>query len=447
VVYDDDTKLHSHHDTDPARGQSSAFDLVRLHKFGHLDSEAASDTPVTDRPSYRAMVEWANNLPEIRAGRAADEFEDLGELPAVEAGGLLNAAVQPEAGSSSRFTVVAASEFSGGAPLEWLVRKLLPRAELAVVFGESGSGKSFLALDVCAAITRGVEWRSNRTVRGGVVYVCAEGARGFKTRLRAYAHEHKVELAQLPAVIADAPNLLEPKDAAALTLAIIAWTKKQGPIDVVVIDTLSATTPGGNENSGEDMGLVLSHCKLIHKETGALVILIHHSGKDTTRGARGWSGLRAAADAEIEIIRNGDYRVANVTKMKDGTDGESFAFKLKVVPMGFDADGEEESSCVVEHVDAAPAPESAARKIKLGSREQIMLDLLKVMAPSGTVAEEDLVEGYKAKVARGDGRDQRRTHAFAALNNLIAKGKAFKHGEDRVSLTSLVTTGDEGWLQ
>ena len=76
-----------------------------------------------------------------------------------------------------------------------------------------------------------------------------------------------------------------------------------------------------------------------------------------------------------------------------------------------------------------------------------MLDLLKVMAPSGTVAEEDLVEGYKAKVARGDGRDQRRTHAYSALNNLIAKGKAYKHGEDRVSLTSLVTTGDDGWLQ
>jgi putative DNA primase/helicase len=256
-----------------------------------------------------------------------------------------------------------------------------------------------------------------------------------------------VELAQLPAVIADAPNLLEPKDAAALTHAIVEWVGNQGPIDVVVIDTLSATTPGGNENSGEDMGLVLSHCRLISKQTGALVVLIHHSGKDTTRGARGWSGLRAAADAEIEIVRNGDYRTATITKMKDGTDGVSYAFKLKVVDLGMDTDGEPESSCIVEHVETAPQSEQSARKYKLGAREQIMHDLLKTMAPSGTVAEEDLIEGYKAKVPKGDTeRDQRRNHARAALTSLIAKRLAYKHGEDRVSLTSLVTTGDDGWL-
>ncbi|MDE2097009.1 MAG: AAA family ATPase [Patescibacteria group bacterium] len=363
-------------------------------------------------------------------------------MPAAEAG--VKADDKPD--RPARFTVYSADDYSSGAPLEWIVRRVLPRAELAVVFGDAGSGKSFFALDLCAAITRGIEWRTNRVARGGVVYVCAEGARGLKARLRAYAHEHQVALAQLPAVIADAPNLLEPKDAAALAHAIVAWGQKQGPIDVVVVDTLSATTPGGNENSGEDMGLVLSHCKLISKHTGALVVLIHHSGKDSTRGARGWSGLRAAADAEIEIVRNGDYRVANVTKMKDGTDGESFAFKLKVVDLGFDTDGEAESSCVVEHVETQPAADRPKGKVKLGHREQVLFDLLKIMAPSGTVAVEDLVEGYKAKTAKGDGRDQRRTHAFTSLNSLIAKKQAFMHGEDRVSLTSLVTSGDEGWL-
>lgn len=443
VVYDDDTKLHSHHDTDPARGQAAAFDLVRLHRFGHLDAGADS-TPITDRPSYRAMVDFANALPEIRSGRSAGEFEDLGELPTQVSEGVLS----EQSSSPSRFTVVAASEFTSGPPLEWLVRRLLPRAELAVVFGESGSGKSFLTLDICAAISRGIEWRANRTVRGGVVYVCAEGARGFKKRLRAYAHEHKVELAQLPAVIADAPNLLEPKDAAALTASILTWIKNEGQVDVVVIDTLSATTPGGNENSGEDIGLVISHCKFISKQTGALVVLIHHSGKDATRGARGWSGLRAAADAEIEVIRNGDYRVANVTKMKDGTDGESFAFKLKVIPMGLDADGEEESSCVIEHVETAVGSAVGAGKQRATGRHQLtMFDILKTMAPSGSVNYEDLVSGYVSKMPKGsEGRDNRKRDAKRAIEELITKRLAFMHSEDRVSLTSLVTTGDEGWL-
>lgn len=280
-----------------------------------------------------------------------------------------------------------------------------------------------------------------------MVYVCAEGARGFKARLRAYAHAHKVELAQLPAVIADAPNLLEPKDAAAIAKAIVDWVALEGQVDVVVIDTLSATTPGGNENSGEDMGLVLSHCKFIHRVTGALVVLIHHSGKDTTRGARGWSGLRAAADAEVEIVRNGDYRSATITKLKDGTDGATYSFKLKVVDLGFDADGEPESSCIIEHVENAPNEEKSAKRHKLGAQEQILFDLIKVMAPSGTVCDEDLIEGFKKKVPRSDGdRDQRRAHAKRALTNLVAKKLAFIHGEDRVSLTSLVTSGDDGWL-
>ncbi len=282
-----------------------------------------------------------------------------------------------------------------------------------------------------------------------MVYVCAEGARGFKARLRAYAHAHTVELDKLPAVIADAPNLREPKDAAALAKAIVEWVKSQGKVDVVVIDTLSATTPGGNENSGEDMGLVLSHCKFIHQQTGALVVLIHHSGKDATRGARGWSGLRAAADAEIEIVRNGDYRAANVTKMKDGTDGATFSFKLRAVELGVDADGEPESSCVVEHVEAQPDAPTGGKERPSGRHQQLMYDVLKTMAPSGTVHIDDLVAGYTAKMPpSGDTKDRRNRDARRALEGLIAKRIAHMHGEDRVSLTSLVTPGDaSAWLQ
>lgn len=444
IEYDEPgLKFHSHHDSDPARGQHSAWDLVRLHKFTRLDA-GSEGLPVVDRPSHRAMVQLAESCPEIRASRSSAELEDLGELPDA---GDLGGQSKVNAGSPSRFTVYSASEFSSGAPLEWLVRRVLPRAELAVIFGESGSGKSFLALDICAAITRGIEWRANRTVRGGVVYVCAEGARGFKARLRAYAHEHKVGLAELPAVIADAPNLLEPKDAAALITSVKAWVAEHGQVDVVVLDTMAAVSPGGNENSSETVGLILSHCKLLSKETGALVVLIHHSGKDSTKGARGWSGLRAAADAEIEITRNGDYRAAAITKLKDFEDGATFAFKLKVIALGVDADGEPESSCVIEHVDRAPDVSGGGKQRATGRHQLTMYDILKVMAPSGTVNYDDLVAGYVAKMPKGgEGRDNRKRDAKRAIEELITKRLAHMHAEDRVSLTSLVTSGDDGWL-
>lgn len=439
IEYDDGLKFHSHHDTDPARGQNSAFDLVRLHKFGGLDTDAG-EAPVTSRPSYKAMVGLIDSTAEIRSERAAAELEDLGELPRVTE----ELTLRDDGNTKARFAVHSASEFGSGPPMDWVVRGLLPRAELAVIYGESGSGKSFLALDLCGAITRGIEWRSKRTAKGRVVYVCAEGAGGFKARLKAYARGHEVELAELPSVISDAPNLLDPKDAAAITQAILGW----GQVDVIVIDTLSATTPGGNENSGEDMGLVVSHCKFLHRKTGALVVLIHHSGKDATRGARGWSGLRAAADAEIEITRNGDYRSATITKMKDGSDGESLSFKLKVIPLGVDAEGQEESSCVIEHVENAPDAARAGKQKPGGRHEVVVLDVLKTVAPSGSVDLQDLRDGYLAKMPAAGETDKNRKRDFKrALENLCSKRLAHMHAGDRVSLTSLVTSGDAGWLE
>lgn len=135
-----------------------------------------------------------------------------------------------------------------------------------------------------------------------------------------------------------------------------------------------------------------------------------------------------------------------MTKQKDGSDGESMSFKLKVIPLGHDADGEEESSCIIEHVEAAPTTPSGKAK-PAGKHEIAMLDMLKTMAPSGTANYDDVVAGYLAKMPAGDStKAQRRSKAKGALEGLIARRLAYMHGEDRVSLTSLITTSDEGWL-
>lgn len=434
IIYDDGTKLHSHHDTDPARGQCNAFDLVRLHRFGNLDAAVDRDKSVVEHPSYKAMVEFARELPELQQTVAEHEFSDLGPLVSAEV------VVGDEGKVVERFQVIDPEVFSSGKPMDWIVRGILPRAELCVLYGESGSGKSFLALDLCAAITRGINWRERRTVPGRVVYVCAEGAGGFKSRLRAYAQGHDCELHTLPSVIPDAPNLLEAKDAAALAHGILAWGKP----DVVVIDTLSATAPGGNENSGEDMGRVLSHCKFIHRKTGALVCLIHHSGKDASKGARGWSGLKAAADAEIEIVRNGDFRTATISKMKDGTDGVRLPFRLNTVALGFDPDGEEESSCIIEHVvDSGDV--RRARVKPTGAVQTLAFDTLQATAAGCSVALDDLCKAVVEKMPKGEGRDQRKRDVIRAVTGLAAKKLAFMQG-DRVSLTPILA-GEGEWLE
>lgn len=57
VVYDDKF-AYSHHGTDPASGiLCNAFDLVRLHLYGRLDDRTRTDTEITKRPSFVAMVD------------------------------------------------------------------------------------------------------------------------------------------------------------------------------------------------------------------------------------------------------------------------------------------------------------------------------------------------------------------------------------------------------
>jgi hypothetical protein len=179
-------------------------------------------------------------------------------------------------------------------------------------------------------------------------YIAAEGAGGLRTRLQAYADFQGVQAEAIPvSFLAEAPNFLQAKDVRDVILGIQAL----GETGLVVIDTFAQVMPGGNENSGEDVGRVLEHCRQIHKHTGAMVLLVHHAGKDSAKGARGWSGLKAACDAELEVRRNGDERGLRLSKAKDDTDGTTFGFRLQTVNVGVDDDGDPITSCVVEVVE------------------------------------------------------------------------------------------------
>ena len=157
-------------------------------------------------------------------------------------------------------------------------------------------------------------------------------------------------------IIPDSPNLLLKEDALALAKAI-------GKADLIIIDTLAQTTPGGNENAGEDMGKALAHCKGISRACGAMVLLVHHSGKDASKGARGWSGLRAAADAEFEVLRLPGGRILRTSKQKDGDDGAAWGFELNVVDIGIDEDGDPITSCVIKEMEVNLAKATSAKPL------------------------------------------------------------------------------------
>jgi hypothetical protein len=343
---------------------------------------------------------------------SADEFEEL-----VAEADIVNPISDDEQPAQPRYTFEPVHAFSSAMALPWIVKGVLPKAGLAVVYGASGSGKSFAVLDIAFAIARGVEWRGRRVRQGRVAYIAAEGAEGFRKRLAAYAKHFDVDLTVVPMTVLNAsPNLMEKQDA----VDIVRGIRAAGGADVVIVDTFAQTTPGANENAGEDVGKALAHCKRIHETTGALVVLIHHSGKDASKGARGWSGLRAAADAEIEILREGDARSLRLSKNKDGEDGLLWGFALETVQLGVDEDMDPITSCVVVEAQASVVGAGPARK--LGPVEVIVNAVIQEFAQAQTDGIEVgpvLAEAVKRMDPPADGkRDSRKQRARRAIEAL-----------------------------
>lgn len=360
------------------------------------------------------------------------DFEDLtvgqSRAPTPENAGDVAPTDQNKEGTD-RYKLVHGSEFAILVEDEWIVKRILPKATMGVIFGESGSGKTFQVLDVAVHVALGLDWRGYPVRQGSVAYIAAEGAGGFRKRLKAIYEYLGVDPKEVPLYVLPAsPNLLDKKDALAVARALV----KVPNLSLIVVDTLAQTTAGGNENSGEDMGLALAHCKGLHVATGAMVLLVHHSGKDTSKGARGWSGLRAAADVELEVTRYEEDRVLSVTKQKDGSDVLDLEFSLETVTVGFDEECEPITSCVVvphkSKNPAAPRTYKAGPSKGMGHNERIALrcfdDLIGMGDPGEGLAVGALVSAIELQLLPPDEgkRDRRREIAMRSLEHLQERG-------------------------
>jgi len=259
-----------------------------------------------------------------------------------------------------------------------LIEGLIGRHAMSVLYGDSNSGKTFLAIDIGAAVCLGTQWMGRNVDPGMVVYLATEGPRSVRERLKAYQRHYGTKIPNF-VVVRSPVNLYDTEADATAVITLIRELELLHGVkcELVIGDTLARLSAGANENSGEHMGVVVGHVDRIRHEAEAHFMLIHHSGKDAARGMRGWSGMRAAIDTEIEVTADESTgaRVAEITKQRDmGGKGDRIGFRLLAIEMGVGKWGKPRTSCVVQPADA---PVAAKKLPRLGAAQQAILGALK----------------------------------------------------------------------
>jgi hypothetical protein len=198
------------------------------------------------------------------------------------------------------------------------------------------------------------------------------GAR-VQRRVRPWLDHHRLD--DVPFVIVPrAVNLLDETDVERLITTLDALVAMHGQPVLVVVDTLARSMTGGDENSAQDMGRAVAVGDRLRDRFNAATALIHHCGKDQSKGSRGSSSLLGSADVFIRV--EGDEttgeHTATIEWSRDSESGKRYGFRLPVVELGTDADGDPVRTCIVEPTDA-PA-ETRKRK---GTRRDVALDALR----------------------------------------------------------------------
>ncbi|OTA21726.1 DNA primase [Xenorhabdus beddingii] len=236
------------------------------------------------------------------------------------------------------------------AQLDYVVKGVIPAQSLCSIYGASGSYKSFLAGSWGCHISTGKAWAGKPVAQGSVMYVVGEGGIGVPRRVKAWEivkgqtveNMYLVNTPVFPASPAEVNELV------IATQQVEAETGK--PVRLIILDTLARCFGGADENDSRDMGAFVRGCDELKAKTGASILVVHHSGKDESKGARGSSAFRAALDVEFKISREGKKGGALIiacTKMKDAEEPETKAYDLRVVELFTDRDGENITSLVL----------------------------------------------------------------------------------------------------
>ncbi|PAR29878.1 helicase RepA family protein [Vibrio metoecus] len=315
---------------------------------------------------------------------------------------------------------------------EWLVKGMFSKRSFGVIYGKSGSRKSFITIDISCAIASGSSWQNQRTQAGAVVYVAAEGQVGMARRVKAWEIANKRKADHLY-IFGNSIMMSNPSSRKDLINSIKEIEdKNKVKVELIVLDTL-ARNFDGDENSSDAMGKFINGCDLVKDTINASILCVHHCGKDTSKGGRGSSALNAACDFEFQVTHDSKTGLTTLsnTKQKDAEEAPNLMFEFQPVDLGIKcADGEPITSLAL----LTPA---TTKSSETGDNNPLLKALREVFG--GSCTREDLRkhcfpprEGVAANTTN---QSFKRTLAELVDNGLVSveqKGK-IAHGNDVIT--------------
>jgi AAA domain len=341
---------------------------------------------------------------------------------------------RPPGTPASRFTP-RVPDLNGPRP-KWRVKNLVLDKSQVMIYGRHGTGKSTLAIEMGVDVALGQPWHGRKVRQGTVVYIASEDAHGFRARLDALLRDRGITLDDLGGrflELTSRPHLLKPEEVTEL----IKELKPLNPV-LIFVDTMARAAAGADENSAQEMGVMIENCQTIINQTGATVVLLHHTGKDASKGARGSSAIPGAVDTEVFLERpdeNENLRIAHIGKMRGGPDYCSlFRYRLEMVQLGIDEDGDKITSTVVREI--APDPVGTVPAVKL-KNTPVRVAIRGVLGTAQrTMPFEELIVAAKEKLSPPDPgeEDRRRDRIKQAYERMIADRELHVAANGDVSL-------------
>ena len=342
------------------------------------------------------------------------------------------------------YTLTPLSQLTSEQPKNnWLIKGIIEKATIGMLFGSPASGKSFIAMEMAFCIAIGHDFTNKPVNQGQVVYLAGEGFSGLSKRFKALEEKYQTQTSDI--YISNMPASLMCKED---TNKVIEEVGNICPNpSLIIVDTLHRNFGGGDENSAKDIGKLMEAITTIIKHTGATVLLVHHCGHGADDRARGSSSLKAALDVEYKVSKKGDVVTMKNTKVKDFDEPKPILFNL--VPQSISGWLDDAGSPIQSAILELNTTTTPKLKVYTSKRDNSILKALEALInDKGIRIPQSAINANPLLLDKSCAHiDDWRTEVYQLLDtdklDPQAKQKAFKRAREKLEKEKLVIVTDD----